>query len=295
MVVGMDIELRDLTDTERGEQARNVQDRAQALAEQLGAPEDLTRYGRDGCLARLHGLALLREALDRAVTTEVRLAADAGADYQDLGDAWGISRQAARKRWPGELVQRKRWFGSLLSWERTADGYRTRYAGREYDIVKLERRDADMWGGGVRPGWHFTSHPDSHPDDLEHAGFIGPGLGRTLLTAKKLAEAWLTTAASDRQPADGAPNVLLALGGSGAAFADGLAAYPDDEQRRITVHRHRQEQEIIGVVGTHFNVPDRTDLEPVQVRWLPALATGEVLPAASTWHEAARALAAVIT
>ncbi|MFF4648528.1 hypothetical protein [Streptomyces sp. NPDC001380] len=52
-------------------------------------------------LARLHLLVHLQRAADRLVDRAAREAAEAGAGYPQLGQACGISRQGARRRWPG--------------------------------------------------------------------------------------------------------------------------------------------------------------------------------------------------
>ncbi|MEV5480204.1 MULTISPECIES: response regulator [Streptomyces] len=52
-------------------------------------------------LARLHALAYLDRAVARCARQLAREAAGNGANYPQLGQAWGISRQGARRRWPG--------------------------------------------------------------------------------------------------------------------------------------------------------------------------------------------------
>ncbi|WP_231977073.1 response regulator [Streptomyces sp. 2323.1] len=52
-------------------------------------------------LARLHALAYLDRAVGRCARQLAQEAAGNGANYPQLGQAWGISRQGARRRWPG--------------------------------------------------------------------------------------------------------------------------------------------------------------------------------------------------
>ncbi len=102
---------------------RAVVDLARVLAEQafgpLAGPEDPGSPGNTedpdaesgssapaaqeftGSLARLHALAQLHHAVERCAEQEAQAAAHAGAGYPQLGSAWGISRQGARRRWPG--------------------------------------------------------------------------------------------------------------------------------------------------------------------------------------------------
>lgn len=278
----MDIEWRDPTIEDRTELQRQLREVAWTLATRIGAPSDLDPTSKAAHLARLRGLSLLTEALDEAAAIEAAAAGQRGADYPDLGDAWRVTRQSARKRWPGVVPDRSRWFGSLLRWDRTPDGWSTRYAGREFEIVKLNRRDAH--GRGVRPGWHFTTHPD----DPGNAGPIGPALGATYLLAKQAAEVWLTTEAADRRPYDDAPSVLLALSAGGAAFGEHLAAYPDPDQRRIIVRSNRT-LDPVATITPHFITP-AVDVDQIRITWAPALADGTTLDATHTWRDAARAV-----
>ncbi|WP_329500123.1 hypothetical protein [Kitasatospora herbaricolor] len=52
-------------------------------------------------LARLHTLVHLRRAAERLTDQVARDAVEAGAGYPQLGEALEMSRQGARKRWPG--------------------------------------------------------------------------------------------------------------------------------------------------------------------------------------------------
>ncbi|MGA5700157.1 hypothetical protein [Peterkaempfera bronchialis] len=52
-------------------------------------------------LARLHALAHLQRAVARQTDRAAAEAARAGAGYPQLGKACSISRQGARRRWPG--------------------------------------------------------------------------------------------------------------------------------------------------------------------------------------------------
>ncbi|WP_328461033.1 response regulator [Streptomyces sp. NBC_00448] len=52
-------------------------------------------------LARLHALSYLLRAVDSCAMQAASAAARQGAGYPELGSAWGITRQGARRRWPG--------------------------------------------------------------------------------------------------------------------------------------------------------------------------------------------------
>ncbi|MEV7399726.1 response regulator [Streptomyces sp. NPDC091267] len=83
-----------------------VQELAQQIAQQAwdgrfpAAQQGAGPEGVDS-LARLRVLAHLSRAVSRQAQVEASAAARAGANYPQLGAAWGISRQGARRRWPG--------------------------------------------------------------------------------------------------------------------------------------------------------------------------------------------------
>ncbi|WP_406693313.1 hypothetical protein REH65_33300 (plasmid) [Saccharopolyspora sp. ID03-671] len=245
-----------------------------------------------------------RLELDERKLLEAAL--DRGATWESLAERLGWrSRQALQQRyrrlggtrtWPTRRPAETRppWFGRLLRWERSPEGWRTRYAGREVEIIKLSREAASAWGRGTHKGWHFTHHPDEH----EQTGFIGPGLGTKLDRAKYLAEAWLILPAADRRPYDTTPDVLLALSGGGAVFgrdAPPLTAWPENTApHQIDVTR-RDADELVATITPAFEVPDRPDLDPIGVTWTATLADGTALASTPTWRDAAAAVAAADT
>lgn len=137
-------------------------------------------------------------------------------------------------------------------WRRADDGvgWSTTHRSRKHTIVKLARRDAEMHGGGTKPGWHFTEHPDDTPG----ATNLGPGLGRRLPFARVLAEAWLIAPERDRSPAAHAPSLITTLSGGGAAFVDAagraLSAYPVPWERYIEIRDRADEP--VGRVAPWF-------------------------------------------
>ncbi|MFJ4963834.1 Response regulator rcp1 [Streptomyces sp. ADI96-02] len=93
---------------------RGVQELARRIAEQsltgrspAARPEAAHAGGQDAgpggadALARLRVLAYISRAVSEQAQAEASSAARAGAKYPQLGAAWGISRQGARRRWPG--------------------------------------------------------------------------------------------------------------------------------------------------------------------------------------------------
>ncbi|MFI9645028.1 hypothetical protein ACIHAA_01830 [Streptomyces sp. NPDC052040] len=56
-------------------------------------------------LAHLHLLTYLQQAVDQLEAKAAHQAADAGAGYPQIGRASNLTRQGARRRWPGLLNQ----------------------------------------------------------------------------------------------------------------------------------------------------------------------------------------------
>jgi hypothetical protein len=98
-----DLEIAELWD-----QMRSV---ANALARRISArsrecmdnghtaPATVTQYA-DWQLAHLRALRYMQETVQELAADTVQTAGGMGASYGRVGDAWGISRQAARKKWP---------------------------------------------------------------------------------------------------------------------------------------------------------------------------------------------------
>ncbi|MFF0429971.1 hypothetical protein ACFYUJ_37080 [Streptomyces sp. NPDC004520] len=96
--------------------ARQVQARIAAFADELAdqlstrvqglpadAPDDASLVVRDAGdwhLARLRALREIRTAIDQLADRTVAAAGIRGAGYPQVGDAWAITRQGARKKWP---------------------------------------------------------------------------------------------------------------------------------------------------------------------------------------------------
>lgn len=80
------------------EQTVDLRARVRGVAVELG--EAIWLQAADRPLATLRALRAVGDAVD-AVATEVAAEAGArGAGYPQLGAAWGLTRQAARLRWP---------------------------------------------------------------------------------------------------------------------------------------------------------------------------------------------------
>ncbi|MEE4546244.1 response regulator [Streptomyces sp. V4-01] len=91
---------------------------------------------RTDALHRLATLALLNEALQPRVLQAARDAAAQGANYGQLGAAWNITRQGARKRWPGLVFDHVPQTSRGRSMDSAAPT-------RSYTVLLVEDDDAD--------------------------------------------------------------------------------------------------------------------------------------------------------
>jgi CheY-like chemotaxis protein len=82
---------------------RAVEDLADQLATEALHAHERPDQDEDAAraLARLHALSYILHATENRAAEAASAAALGGAGYPDLGRAWGITRQGARRRWPG--------------------------------------------------------------------------------------------------------------------------------------------------------------------------------------------------
>ncbi|MFJ9523403.1 hypothetical protein ACIRPK_34825 [Kitasatospora sp. NPDC101801] len=83
-----------------------VRDLAHRLARRAFRPMS-TETGSADALARLHVIEHLRRAVETAAAEAAAEAVERGAGYPELGRACDITRQGARRRWPGIVVRTK--------------------------------------------------------------------------------------------------------------------------------------------------------------------------------------------
>ncbi|AKZ57106.1 hypothetical protein SAM23877_4061 [Streptomyces ambofaciens ATCC 23877] len=66
-------------------------------------PSAMAELFADWQLAYLHALRRVHEAAEALAAEAALMGGGMGATYGHLGSAWGISKQAARKKWPGAV------------------------------------------------------------------------------------------------------------------------------------------------------------------------------------------------
>ena len=79
---------------------RLAQDSLDPLAEYLDVSDDARRRA----LVRLHILTGVKQAVRHLEDQEAHAAAASGAGYPEIGRAVSMSRQGARRRWPGLIT-----------------------------------------------------------------------------------------------------------------------------------------------------------------------------------------------
>lgn len=172
----------------------------------------------------------------------------------------------------------RRWFGNLLDWTWRADEARhtTWHAGRPHHIAKISRRYADQLGGGTSPGWHIWTDQDLAAG-IE--GGWGPGVGRYVGTAKRLAEAWIICPAYDM---NGYPQLAHALRPDGVGYMETgrHLIYAQDGDRRFVA---TSPDGTVGYLFPIFTGPGGT----VEITWQVADPAGAQVDAIlPTWRAA---------
>ncbi|GAA3439204.1 hypothetical protein [Kutzneria kofuensis] len=90
--------MRGLSNEQRAELAAAVDRLAWTSARETAGP-DADR--RESWLAALTSLLVIRDSAEQLAASAALSAAQHGADYPDIGAAAGMTRQGARRKWPG--------------------------------------------------------------------------------------------------------------------------------------------------------------------------------------------------
>lgn len=94
-------------------------------------------------LDRLRALSYLSRAVERCAHEQAAAAARAGAKYPQLGNAWGISRQGARRRWPGLVFTAQPPSRPLPSGQHRSSDLNAFSTDRTYSVLLVEDDPAD--------------------------------------------------------------------------------------------------------------------------------------------------------
>ncbi|MFB7917185.1 hypothetical protein [Streptomyces sp. NPDC056061] len=97
---------------------------------------------------------VVASAVERLTADSARTAGSYGASYEQLGAAWGITRQGARKKWP--------------------DAVRRPTTGKEPSTLELFGGTAELSWEPVPGGWRWTGHgADGIPGGTEGSLRLG--------------------------------------------------------------------------------------------------------------------------
>ncbi|WP_309505840.1 response regulator [Streptomyces pyxinae] len=97
----------------------------------------------DDPLTCLRILSHLRRAVGECADQVAAAAARAGASYPQLGEAWGVSRQGARKRWPGLVFTAEPPTRPLPHSDTRSPAINTHTVPRAYTVLLVEDDEAD--------------------------------------------------------------------------------------------------------------------------------------------------------
>lgn len=145
--------------------AAHALDPVAAFAEPGGAAEAGPERARADDLARLRATEALREALTEHASQLADRAGsrtDATVTYADLGDAVGITRQAARTRWPHAIPDARPGRPSTAALEVYLTGGPPAWAGS----MQAYPRNEVMRGPLEDVGAYLTVPGDEWPEDL---------------------------------------------------------------------------------------------------------------------------------
>lgn len=113
-------------------------------AEHDGGTAEPEAFADDSpALARLHALACLDRAVGRCARQLAQEAAENGANYPQLGQAWGISRQGARRRWPGLVFTSRPASHPLPTPDHGSSTMNALTSERPYSVLLVEDDPAD--------------------------------------------------------------------------------------------------------------------------------------------------------
>jgi CheY-like chemotaxis protein len=97
----------------------------------------------DDPLVRLRVLSYILRAVDSRAAQEASAAARQGATYPDLGRAWGITRQGARRRWPGLVFTARPSSRPVPARTRRSVSVNALLPDRAYSVLLVEDDPAD--------------------------------------------------------------------------------------------------------------------------------------------------------
>ncbi|MFE1781275.1 hypothetical protein ACFW9F_01440 [Streptomyces sp. NPDC059506] len=146
--------------------ARSVSTRESAYRANGQEVPDGIAISPDWILAYLYALREVDTIIKRLADRAARTAGGTGASYADLGSAWGgISKQAARLRWPGAVRK-------PTDLADNAERFELRLAGGLAEVIQLPERRGFVWEATGADGTSDQSDEPygSRTEAAAHAG-----------------------------------------------------------------------------------------------------------------------------
>ncbi|MER8009640.1 hypothetical protein [Streptomyces sp. NPDC094149] len=159
------VQLQDQVAQAARELARAISTRESALrADGREVPDGIT-LAPDWQLAYLYALHEIEGIAKRLADTVARTAGGTGANYAQLGAAWGITKQAARLRWPGAVRRPDDTSGE-------GEPFELRLGGGLAEIIQLPDDGGFIWEatGGNGSSGRAAQPYGSRTEAAAHAG-----------------------------------------------------------------------------------------------------------------------------
>ncbi|MGW8500084.1 hypothetical protein [Streptomyces sp. CLCI03] len=131
--------------------AWQISERARAHRAAGGDAPDRVVLSGDYQLALLHALRQTAAAVEKRAAAAAKVAGLQGASYTKIGEAWGISRQSARVKWPDAVPSRA---------DLPQPPVTVQHAGGTAAVLHHQATDRWMFTAVAADGTHHTSAPD---------------------------------------------------------------------------------------------------------------------------------------
>ncbi|WP_331740870.1 hypothetical protein [Streptomyces sp. NBC_01006] len=131
--------------------AWQISERARAHRAADGQAPDRVVLSGDYQLALLHALRQTAGVVEKRAAAAAKVAGHQGASYARIGEAWGISRQSARVKWPDAVPSRA---------DLPQPPVTVQHAGGTAAVLHHQGTDHWMFTAVAADGTHHTSAPD---------------------------------------------------------------------------------------------------------------------------------------
>ncbi|MEV0990944.1 hypothetical protein [Streptomyces sp. NPDC049949] len=145
------IALQDAVAEAADAMAWQISERARAHRAADGQAPDRVVLSGDYQLALLYSLRQMTAVVEKRAAAAAKVAGHQGASYTRIGEAWGISRQSARVKWPDAVPSRA---------DLPQPPVTVQHAGGTAAVLHHQATDHWMFTAVASDGTHHTSAPD---------------------------------------------------------------------------------------------------------------------------------------